>query len=76
VPARAALDVARALELLDRLGHCLLAHAGKLGESRDADPLARHEWEHVRPRRADVAETGLAQRGVDVLGVVLVGQPQ
>jgi two-component sensor histidine kinase len=45
---RAALDVARALELVDRLRHRLLAHARQLGESRHGDAFRRHEREHVR----------------------------
>jgi DNA-binding MarR family transcriptional regulator len=73
---RLALDVAHALELIDRLGHRLLAHPGEVGEGRDADAFRRHEREHVGVRGPYVAEAGLAQRGVDVLGVVLVDQSQ
>jgi hypothetical protein len=73
---RAALDVAHALELADRLGHRLLAHAGERREFRDADASGRHEREHVGVRGADVAEARLAVRGVDVLGVVLVDEPE
>ena len=71
----AALYVAHVLELLDRLGHGLLAHAGKLSEFRDSDALRRHEWEHVRVRRAEVVEARSTQR-VDVLRVVLVYEAQ
>lgn len=70
---RAALHIAGALKLIDRLGHRLLAHPGQFGEPRDRDAVRRHEREHVRSPRADVAEPRLAQYGIDVLRVVLVG---
>jgi hypothetical protein len=69
---RAALDVTHALELLDRLRHCLFAHPGEFREFRDGDALRRHEWEHIRVRGAKVAEARLAERDLDVLGVVPV----
>ena len=71
-----AFHVTGALELVDGLGHRLLADPGQLGQARDRDAVRRHEREHVGRARADVAEAGLAQRGVDVLRVVLVGQPE
>ena len=73
---RAALDVTHALELLDRLRHCLFAHPGEFRQFRDGDALGRHEWEHIRVRGAEVAEARLAERDLDVLGVVLVEQSQ
>jgi len=72
----AALDVAGALELLDCLGHRLLAHPGPLGEGGDRDALRGHEREDVPGRGADVVEPGLAQRGFDLLGVALVDESQ
>ena len=52
----AALHIASALKLIDRLGHRLLAHPGQLGEPGDRDAVRRHEREHVRGSRADVTE--------------------
>src|SRR5436305_4701633 len=70
------LDVARSLELIYRLRHRLLAHARELGELRDRYAVRRNEREHVCRRRTDVVEPGLAERGIDVVGVLLVDQPQ
>jgi hypothetical protein len=72
----AALDVAHALELLDGLRGRLLAHAREPRELRDPDPFGGDEGEDVRVRRADVAEAGGAERGVHVVGVVLVQEAQ
>jgi len=76
VGVRTAFDVARALELIDRLRHGLLAHPGEVGELRDGDAFGRHEREDVRGCGTDVLETRLAQRGIDVLGVVLVEEAE
>jgi hypothetical protein len=76
VRIRATLDVSRALELIDGLGHRLLPHAGELGKLRNGAAVRAYEGEHVRGRGANVVEARLAQRGVDRLGVLLVDQPQ
>jgi aminopeptidase N len=73
---RLALDVPGSLKLVHRLGHRLLAHVSQLGEPRHRDAFRRHEREHVRCRRANIVEPGLAQGGIDVVGVVLVDQPK
>ena len=45
-------------------------------EFGDSDAIWRDERKNVRVGRAKVAEAGIAQRGVNVMGVVLVDQPQ
>ena len=72
----APLDVAQPFELLDGLGHRLLAHVGQPRQLADLDALGGHEREHVGVRRADVTEAGLVERRFDGLRPVLVQQPE
>jgi hypothetical protein len=62
--------------LIYRLGHRLLSYAREFRELRDRDAFRGNEWEYVCGRRSDVVEARFAERGVDVVRVLLVDQAQ